>query len=87
VAGGGVWRWGGAGLSPVHPLYRAQAISGYAWLHGLKGGHLVHVGSVDAPVSTGDVRQIALEFKRAMGTGAQAPKTNRVDVLGWDFAS
>jgi hypothetical protein len=67
-------------------LYRAQPLSGYSWLHGLKNGHMVHVGSVDAPVSAGDVRQIAMEFKRATGTGSEAPKTNRVDVLGWDFA-
>jgi len=67
-------------------LYHAQPLSGYTWLHGLKSGHMVHVGFVDAPVSAGDVRQIALEFRRAMGTGTEAPKTNRVDVLGWDFA-
>lgn len=30
--------------------------------------------------------QIAAEFKRAIGTGNDAPKTNGVDVLGWDFA-
>jgi adenine-specific DNA-methyltransferase len=32
------------------------------------------------------VTQIAAEFKRAIGTGKDAPKTNGVDVLGWDFA-
>ena len=47
---------------------------------------MVHVGAVDAPVSLGDVTQIAAEFKRAIGTGKDAPKTNGVDVLGWDFA-
>jgi adenine-specific DNA-methyltransferase len=47
---------------------------------------LIHVGAVDAPVSVGDVTQIAAEFKRAIGTGKDAPKTNGVDVLGWDFA-
>jgi hypothetical protein len=26
------------------------------------------------------------EFKRAMGSGADAPATNGIDVLGWDFA-
>ncbi|MGH2447225.1 MAG: site-specific DNA-methyltransferase, partial [Chloroflexota bacterium] len=67
-------------------LFHAQPISGYAWLHGLKNGHLVHVGSVDAPISVGDVQQIALEFRRAMGSGENAPRTNRVDILGWDFA-
>ena len=47
---------------------------------------MLHVGAVDSPVSPGDVAQIAAEFKRAVGTGKDAPKTNGVDVLGWDFA-
>lgn len=67
-------------------LYQATPLNGYSWLHGVKGGRMVHVASVDAPVSTGDVTQIAAEFKRAIGTGKDAPKTNGVDVLGWDFA-
>jgi adenine-specific DNA-methyltransferase len=67
-------------------LYNAKPLRGYAWLHGARGGRMVHVGSVDAPVSVGDVRQIAAEFKKAIGTGKDAPKTNGVDVLGWDFA-
>jgi len=67
-------------------LYHAQAVTGYAWLHGVKAGRMVHVGAVDSPVSTGDVAQIAGEFKRAVGTGKDAPKTNGLDVLGWDFA-
>ena len=67
-------------------LAQATPIKGYTWLHGVKGGRMVHVGAVDAPVSVGDVTQIAAEFKRAIGTGKDAPKTNGVDVLGWDFA-
>jgi DNA modification methylase len=67
-------------------LYHAQPINGYSWLHGVKAGRMVHVGAVDSPVSPGDVAQIAAEFKRAVGTGQDAPKTNGVDVLGWDFA-
>ncbi|MHB1006187.1 MAG: DNA methyltransferase [Chloroflexota bacterium] len=67
-------------------LYKAKPISGYTWLHGLKAGRLVHIGSVDAPISPGDVTQIAGEFRRAMGTGTDAPTNNGVDVLGWDFA-
>ena len=67
-------------------LANATPIKGYTWLHGVKGGRMVHVGAVDAPVSVGDVTQIAAEFKRAVGTGKDAPKTNGVDVLGWDFA-
>jgi hypothetical protein len=44
------------------------------------------VGAVDAPVSVGDVVNIAAEFRKAIGTGQDAPRTNGVDVLGWDFA-
>jgi hypothetical protein len=47
---------------------------------------MVHVGAVDAPVSAGDVTNIAVEFRKAVGTGKDAPATNGVDVLGWDFA-
>jgi len=67
-------------------LYKASPLTGYLWLHGVKGGRYVHVGSVDAPVSPGDVTQIATEFHRTIGTGTGAPKTNGVDILGWDFA-
>lgn len=67
-------------------LYYAKAITGYVWLHGLKKGRMVHVGGVDAPISTGDVAQIALEFRKARGTGKDAPTENGVDILGWDFA-
>jgi adenine specific DNA methylase Mod len=67
-------------------LYNARPLASHTWLHGLKGGRMVHVGAVDAPVSTGDVTAIVTEFKRAVGTGKDAPSTNGVDVLGWDFA-
>jgi DNA modification methylase len=67
-------------------LAGATPLNGYSWLHGVRGGRMVHVGAVDAPVSVGDVTQIAAEFRRAIGTGKDAPKTNGVDVLGWDFA-
>jgi len=67
-------------------LYHARAITGYTWLHGIKGGRMAHVGAVDSPVSVGDVTNIVTEFKRAVGTGKDAPATNGVDVLGWDFA-
>jgi adenine-specific DNA-methyltransferase len=67
-------------------LAEATPLNGYTWLHGIRRGRMVHVSSVDAPVSMGDVKQIAAEFKRAVGTGKDAPKTNGADVLGWDFA-
>jgi adenine-specific DNA-methyltransferase len=58
-------------------LYHAQPLTGRTLLHGVKNGRYVHVGGVDAPVSDGDVRQIAVEFKRAMGTGKGAPHHQR----------
>jgi adenine-specific DNA-methyltransferase len=67
-------------------LAQATPLNGYTWLHGIKGGRMMHVGAVDAPVSVSDVTQIAAEFRRSIGTGKDAPKTNGVDVLGWDFA-
>jgi len=67
-------------------LYNSQPITGYTWLHGVRAGRMVHIGAVDSPVSPGDITQIAGEFKRALGSGKDAPATNGVDVLGWDFA-
>lgn len=67
-------------------LYSAQPLNGYIWLHGKKGNRLLHVGAVDSPISPLDVGQIVAEFKRAIGGGKEAPKTNGVDILGWDFA-
>lgn len=67
-------------------LYHARPLDGYTWLHGLKDGRLVHVGPVDSPISPADATQIAIEFRKAMGSGQDAPTVNAVDVLGWDFA-
>ncbi|MCC7134706.1 MAG: hypothetical protein IT352_18750 [Gemmatimonadales bacterium] len=67
-------------------LYGAQPMTGHTWLHGIRGGRMVHVGSVDAPVTMSDVAAIAVEFKKAVGSGKQAPSRSGVDVLGWDFA-
>ena len=58
-------------------LYGARPLEGYAWLHGIKHGRMVHVGAVDAPISPGDVTQIALEFRKARGTGADARRGQR----------
>jgi adenine-specific DNA-methyltransferase len=67
-------------------LYHATPVVGYLWLHGLKQGRMVHVGTVDAPVTVGDVKQIVAEFRKSVGTGKDAPKEQSVDILGWDFA-
>jgi adenine specific DNA methylase Mod len=67
-------------------VYKAKPIEGFSWLHGIKQGRLVHVGTVDSPVTVGDVKLIAGEFGRSIGTGADAPSTKAVDIVGWDFA-
>lgn len=67
-------------------LYHATPVAGYTWLHGLKQGRMVHIGTVDAPVTVEDIRQIVTEFRKAVGTGKDAPAQQSVDVLGWDFA-
>ena len=61
-------------------LYRAEPMGGYSWLHGVKGGRLVHIGGVDAPVALDDVEKVVAEFNAAAGSGAVG-----VDILGWDF--
>ena len=66
-------------------LYRTEPISGYQWLHGVKAGRMVHVGAVDAPVASGDIHRVVIEFGAVIGTGADAPTSAGVDILGWDF--
>jgi len=70
----------------VLKLYGSTPVQGRVWLHGVRGARMVHVGAVDAPVSPADVTAIVAEFKKAVGKGAGSPKTNGIDILGWDFA-
>lgn len=67
-------------------LYRARPVESYTWLHGIRNGRMVHVGGVEAPVTMADVTSIVAEFRRATGTGKDAPTRAGVDLLGWDFA-
>jgi adenine specific DNA methylase Mod len=67
-------------------LYSARAVNGYTWLHGIRQGRMVHVGTVDSPVTVGDIKQIAVEFRKTLGKGKDSPTSTSVDVLGWDFA-
>ncbi|GAB3637472.1 hypothetical protein GCM10027422_30620 [Hymenobacter arcticus] len=66
-------------------LYHAEALPGYAWLHGRKGKALVHIGSVDAPVTEGDVKAALKEFWQAVGQPG-GPQTATLHILGWEFA-
>lgn len=60
-------------------LYHADKIDGYTWLHGVKKGRMVHIGSVDAPVAIGDVKNIVQELWKKGGN-------NNLDILGWEVA-
>jgi hypothetical protein len=65
-------------------FYHAQPLDGFVWLHGLKGGRVVHVGAVDAPVTLADVKSISIEWQKNLGRSGAA--NNGIDVLGWEFA-
>ena len=68
-------------------LYRADSIAGHTWLHGVKSGHFVHVGAVDAPITLADVKAIAREVWRLAGKSKDVDgQTAAADVLGWEFA-
>ncbi len=67
-------------------LYRATPISGRAWVHGSKGGRLIHVAAVDAPVTQADVKSIAREVWKMIAATRDSPTQASVDVLGWEFA-
>lgn len=61
----------------VLKLYKAEALPGSAYIHGKKGNKLVHIGSVDAPVTFGDMQHALEETKRM--------KQKELVVLGWDW--
>lgn len=66
-------------------LYHSKPLDGYTWLHGAKAGRMVHVGSVEAPVTVEDIKATIKEFWKMAG-GENAAETNGIDFLGWDFA-
>jgi DNA modification methylase len=67
-------------------LYRAEKLNGFAWLHGLKSGRAVHVGSVDSPVTLGDVKAILLEWrKNFVGSSSVQSYAFRREVQSYAF--
>jgi adenine-specific DNA-methyltransferase len=58
-------------------LFHGEVIPGFAHLHGVKAGHLIHVGATDAPVTERELRG-ALEECKANGF-------TDLDVLGWEW--
>ena len=66
-------------------LYHAKSLDGYTWIHGSKAGRMIHVGSVETPVTVEDIKNAILEFWKLVGK-EKAIVNNGIDFLGWDFA-
>jgi len=66
-------------------LYHAKSLDGYTYIHGAKAGRMIHVGTVEAPVTVDDIKATILEFWKLVGKEKSA-QTNGIDFLGWDFA-
>jgi len=65
-------------------LYQGETLEGYEWIHGVKAGRMLHVGSVDAPVTVEDIKDTIKEFWKL---SAEDKKNNKgIDFLGWEFA-
>lgn len=59
-------------------LYQAEDIKGFRYIHGKKGIRLVHVGSLNAPVSMEEVRNTIKE--------CVDNKITKLDILGWEWS-
>jgi hypothetical protein len=66
-------------------LYHAKQLDGYTYIHGVKAGRMIHVGTVEAPVTVDDIKATILEFWKLVGK-ERSVQTNGIDFLGWDFA-
>jgi len=69
----------------INELYHAKPLDGYTWIHGAKAGRMIHVGSVETPVTVDDIKATILEFWKLVGK-EKSTTTNGIDFLGWDFA-
>jgi adenine-specific DNA-methyltransferase len=58
-------------------LYKADPLPGSAFIHGKKGPKLVHVGSVEAPVTLEDIENALAETQRM--------KQSALVILGWEW--
>lgn len=71
-------------------LYHAKPLDGYTWIHGVKAGTMIHVGSVEAPVTVDDIKAAIIEFWKLSGSQPPLPPGEGlrlgIDFLGWDFA-
>jgi len=58
-------------------LYKANALPGSTYIHGQKGAELIHVGSVEAPVTLQDIQKAIEETLRM--------KQKQLTILGWEW--
>ena len=64
-------------LAFILKLYGAQPVAGMAHLHGKKGKAMVHIGSVDAPVTIAEIDAAVDECAKL--------KQGELHVLGWEW--
>ncbi len=64
-------------LKFILELYGAQPLPGTVQLHGKKGGAMVHVGAVDAPVTIDEVNACLAECKTI--------RQKELHILGWEW--
>lgn len=69
----------------INELYKSTNLDGYMWIHGAMTGRMIHIGSVDSPITVEDIKQTILEFWKIIGKENTAT-SNGIDFLGWDFA-
>lgn len=78
----------------ISELYHAQPLEGYTWLHGAKAGRMVHIGSVEAPVTVEDIKASIIEFWKLAGKPLNLPsphgegigeRLNGIDFFGLGF--
>ena len=58
-------------------LYKAEPITGMVHIHGQRGGRMVHVGAIDAPVTLSEMRDAIAECSKI--------KQTKLDILGWEW--
>jgi DNA modification methylase len=64
-------------LAFILKLYGAQPVAGLQHLHGKKGKAMVHIGSVDAPVTIDEINDAVADCARL--------KQTELHVLGWEW--
>lgn len=69
---------GGKGyIDFILQLYKASSLQGFAYIHGKKGGRLIHVSGADSFVTEREIREAVREGLNVNAKG--------IDILGWDF--